>query len=124
VWKPGAEKVCSLLQLRPAFAPDQATQEMAGNAPGLFAYVCWLVNQEQSRAMSVLLPRRLHQSGACTLTLAGAEKDSATTGCTLVNLQYCMPDGGCSFAVVLISDGVAMTCVTQIEYVDLFRPYD
>ena len=44
LWKPGAEKVCSLLQLRPAFAPDQATQAMAGNAPGLFAYVCWLVN--------------------------------------------------------------------------------
>ena len=46
LWKPGAEKVCSLLQLRPAFAPDQATQAMAGNSPGLFAYVCWLVNQD------------------------------------------------------------------------------
>jgi hypothetical protein len=45
-WKPGAEKVCSLLQLRPTFAPDQATQELAGSAPGLFAYVCWLVNRD------------------------------------------------------------------------------
>ncbi len=44
LFKPGAEKICLLLQLRPKFSADRATLEMAGNPPGLFAYICRLVD--------------------------------------------------------------------------------
>ena len=44
LFKPGAEKICLLFQLRPKFGADRATLEMAGNPPGLFAYICRLVD--------------------------------------------------------------------------------
>ncbi|HUS17992.1 MAG TPA: hypothetical protein VM536_23595 [Chloroflexia bacterium] len=46
LFKPGAEKICLLFQLRPKFSPDRATLAMAGNPPGLFAYVCRLVDTQ------------------------------------------------------------------------------
>lgn len=43
LFKPGAEKFCSLLQLRAEFAPDKETLEMIGNAAtGLVAFRCVL----------------------------------------------------------------------------------
>jgi hypothetical protein len=44
LFKPGAEKICLLFQLRPKFGADRATLEMAGNPQGLFAYICRLVD--------------------------------------------------------------------------------
>ncbi len=46
LFKPGAEKICLLFQLRPKFTPDRATLAMAGNPPGLFAYVCRLIDRQ------------------------------------------------------------------------------
>ncbi len=46
LFKPGAEKMCLLFQLRPKFTPDRATLAMAGNPPGLFAYVCRLIDRQ------------------------------------------------------------------------------
>jgi hypothetical protein len=36
--------MCLLLQLRPHFIPDRPTLAMAGNPPGLFAYICKLIH--------------------------------------------------------------------------------
>ena len=44
LFKPGAERICLLLQLRPRFSADRATLAMAGNPPGLFAYICRLMD--------------------------------------------------------------------------------
>src|SRR4051794_37313937 len=44
LFKPGAEKICLLFGLRPRFAGDKATLAMAGNRPGLFAYICRLLD--------------------------------------------------------------------------------
>ncbi|MDQ2806359.1 MAG: hypothetical protein M3Z04_05495, partial [Chloroflexota bacterium] len=44
LFKPGAERICLLLQLRPKFSADRATLAMAGNPPGLFAYICRLMD--------------------------------------------------------------------------------
>src|SRR5215472_3811467 len=41
--KPGSEKICGLLQLRPRFRRDQETWEMLGSEPGVLALVCELV---------------------------------------------------------------------------------
>lgn len=41
--KPGSEKICGLLQLRPCFRRDTDTWEMLGGEPGLVALVCELV---------------------------------------------------------------------------------
>lgn len=46
LFKPGAEKICLLLALRPVFTGDDATLNMAGNPTGLFAYVCQLVTRD------------------------------------------------------------------------------
>lgn len=46
LYKPGAEKICSLLGLHPVFEPDRPTQEMVGNLPGLVVYVCYLVDED------------------------------------------------------------------------------
>src|SRR5215475_6579670 len=41
--KPGSEKICGLLQLRPRFRRDVETWEMLGSEPGVVALVCELV---------------------------------------------------------------------------------
>jgi len=41
--KPGTEKICGLLQLRPCFRRDVETWEMMGAEPGLLTFVCELV---------------------------------------------------------------------------------
>jgi len=41
--KPGSEKICGLLQLRPRFRRDAETWEMLGSEPGVLALVCELV---------------------------------------------------------------------------------
>ncbi|MGI8588967.1 MAG: hypothetical protein ACR2M0_14975 [Chloroflexia bacterium] len=46
LFKPGAEKICLLFQLRPSFEADRSTLEMAGSPPGLFAYICRLVDRQ------------------------------------------------------------------------------
>lgn len=44
--KPGAEKICGLLQLKPRFRQDKETCEMLGNRPGTIALICELLNQK------------------------------------------------------------------------------
>ena len=44
LFKPGSEKFCSLLKIRPTFRKDIETIEMLGNTPGIVAYICDLVN--------------------------------------------------------------------------------
>ncbi len=44
--KPGAEKVCALLQLRAAFVKDTETMEMLPERDGTLAYVCHLLTRE------------------------------------------------------------------------------
>ncbi len=46
LFKPGAEKICLLLQLRPRFLPDAASLAMAGNRDGLFIYICRLIDRQ------------------------------------------------------------------------------
>lgn len=46
LFKPGSEKFASLLHLRVKFAKDTDTWEMAGSTPGLFCYVCQLINKD------------------------------------------------------------------------------
>jgi hypothetical protein len=46
LFKPGAEKIGSLLRLRPDVVRDNDTWEMAGSKPGLFCYKCILYNTE------------------------------------------------------------------------------
>jgi len=46
--KPGSEKLCGLLRLRPRFSRDVATWEMLGSLPGVLAYVCELVTASGS----------------------------------------------------------------------------
>jgi hypothetical protein len=46
LFKPGAEKMCLLFGLRSKFNADRATLVMAGNPPGLFAYVCRLIDRQ------------------------------------------------------------------------------
>lgn len=41
--KPGSEKICGLLQLRPTFSRDVETWEMLGSEPGVLALKCELV---------------------------------------------------------------------------------
>jgi len=41
--KPGSEKLCGLLQLRPRFKRDLETWEMLGGDPGLVALICELI---------------------------------------------------------------------------------
>src|SRR5215467_569619 len=41
--KPGSEKICGLLQLRPRFRRDVETWEMLGSEPGVLALICELV---------------------------------------------------------------------------------
>jgi len=41
--KPGSEKICGLLQLRPVFSRDAETWEMLGSEPGVVALKCELV---------------------------------------------------------------------------------
>ena len=41
--KPGSEKICGLLQLRPTFRRDADTWEMLGSEPGVVALICELV---------------------------------------------------------------------------------
>lgn len=45
LFKPGAEKICLLMHLRPEFEPDTETLAMAGNPAGLFAFVCKLYDR-------------------------------------------------------------------------------
>ncbi len=42
--KPGSEKLCGLLRLRPRFRRDQETWEMLGSEPGVVALLCELVD--------------------------------------------------------------------------------
>lgn len=46
LFKPGSEKFCSLMYLRPVFKKDVETYEMAGSPAGLFCYVCELVDKK------------------------------------------------------------------------------
>lgn len=41
--KPGSEKLCGLLRLRPRFSRDDETWQMLGATPGVLAYKCELV---------------------------------------------------------------------------------
>lgn len=45
LFKPGAEKFCAIMYLRPIFKKDEETYEMSGRPAGLFCYLCYLVNQ-------------------------------------------------------------------------------
>jgi len=47
LFKPGSEKFCSLLHLRPTFVRDDETWEMAGKKSGLFCYKCVLLDQKE-----------------------------------------------------------------------------
>lgn len=44
LFKPGSEKLASIMHLRPTFVKDDDTWEMSGKVPGLFCYICYLVN--------------------------------------------------------------------------------
>lgn len=44
LFKPGAEKISSIMHLRATFVKDDDTWEMSGKVPGLFCYVCHLIN--------------------------------------------------------------------------------
>lgn len=44
LFKPGAEKFCSLLQLRAEFAKDEATLSMLNDAKDVIAYTCRLIH--------------------------------------------------------------------------------
>ncbi len=46
LFKPGSEKFCSLLHLRPTFVRDDETWEMAGKRANLFCYKCILLDQK------------------------------------------------------------------------------
>lgn len=46
LFKPGSEKFCSLLHLRPIFERDNETWEMAGKINNLFCYKCNLLDQK------------------------------------------------------------------------------
>ena len=52
LFKPGAEKFCSLLQLRAEFARDQETLDMAGGKEGLIAYVCRLIHNPTGQVVA------------------------------------------------------------------------
>ena len=52
LFKPGAEKFCSLLQLRAEFAKDQETLDMAGGKEGLIAYVCRLIHNPTGQVVA------------------------------------------------------------------------
>ncbi len=47
LFKPGSEKFCSLLHLRPTFVRDDETWEMAGKRANLFCYKCILLDQKE-----------------------------------------------------------------------------
>lgn len=44
LFKPGAEKISSIMHLRATFTKDNDTWEMSGKVPGLFCYICHLIN--------------------------------------------------------------------------------
>lgn len=44
--KPGSEKFCAIMHLRPTFKKDDDTWEMSGRQNGVFCYVCSLVNEK------------------------------------------------------------------------------
>lgn len=44
LFKPGAEKFCSLFKLRPTFRKDDETANMLGDTTGIIAYVCTLID--------------------------------------------------------------------------------
>lgn len=46
LFKPGSEKFCAIMHLRPTFEKDDDTWEMSGRQNGLFCYVCKLVNEK------------------------------------------------------------------------------
>jgi hypothetical protein len=46
LFKPGSEKICSIFHLRPTFTKDEDTWEMSGKIPGLYCYLCELVNSK------------------------------------------------------------------------------
>lgn len=46
LFKPGAEKMCNLFQLRPVFTRDDDTWEMAGKPDGSFFYLCNLIDKQ------------------------------------------------------------------------------
>ena len=48
LFKGGSEKFLSLMHLRPTFKKDVETWEMAGSKPGLFAYICLLLDSKET----------------------------------------------------------------------------
>jgi hypothetical protein len=46
LFKPGSEKLMSIMHLRATFVKDDDTWEMSGKVPGLFCYICYLVNSK------------------------------------------------------------------------------
>ncbi len=46
LFKPGSEKFCAIMHLRPTFEKDADTWDMSGKEEGLFCYVCKLVNEK------------------------------------------------------------------------------
>jgi hypothetical protein len=64
LFKPGAEKFCSLLQLRAEFTPDKETIEMVGGPAGLIAFRCEL--RQTSTGITVAEGR-----GACSISEKG-----------------------------------------------------
>lgn len=52
LFKPGAEKITIALGLRPRFKADHVSRDMAGNPPGLIAYICYLVSTSTDKVVA------------------------------------------------------------------------
>jgi hypothetical protein len=77
--KPGSEKMCGLLQLRPRFKRDIESWEMLGGEPGLVALVCELVTPAGIVAAEGRGARHRDQDyGDVNKTLKMAQKSAQT----------------------------------------------
>lgn len=70
LFKPGAEKFCSLLQLRAEFSTDKETMTMLGNQPGVIVYLCQLVHIASENVIA-------EGRGACALSEKGGSANTA-----------------------------------------------
>jgi hypothetical protein len=70
LFKPGAEKFCSLLQLRAEFAADKETLEMMGGNSGVIAFRCQLTHIPSGRVMA-------EGRGTCSLSEKGGLANTA-----------------------------------------------
>lgn len=72
LFKPGAEKICSLLRLRAEYEADITTATMAG-IPGVFAYICRLIDEQG----------RVQGEGGGSYTLGEKQGDSVNSAIKL-----------------------------------------